>query len=252
MAGWIMHVLAETALRPEHWQQWYVKEGIVDTRGIVFHAWNLPRALFLLPMQALLSVGVAFIFVAHLLLRRGDTDESYLRWQAALGQKLGLYTGPLYALMGLLWGLTEGRSFGLGFVVALSTLALGGLVTLYFWRMKAPIREGARPIWVWLAVLMAVAVIREVIRATSVARFGYSVADYPYRWDWGAIITFAGTTIVGAVVILFLIRVLYENAKSPTGTLSATTVQLGDIAVPLLASWFAFFLGLGLYAVFLL
>lgn len=80
-------------------------------------------------------------------------------------------------------GITEGRSFGIGTVVALSTLALGGLITLYFWRRKQPIRESTRPIWVWLAVLTAVAVIRELIRATSAARFGYSVADYPYRWD---------------------------------------------------------------------
>lgn len=30
-AGWIMHVLAETSIRPEHSKAWYVKSGVVDT-----------------------------------------------------------------------------------------------------------------------------------------------------------------------------------------------------------------------------
>lgn len=252
LAGWIMHVLSATSIRPEYWRQWYVPNGVVDTRGIVFHAWNMPRFLFLLPMQAMISLGVALIFVATVLSKRGEAEPDYVKWLGELGRRFGFYTGPMYALVGVLWGATEGRYFGVGWIVALSTLALGALVTLYFWRMQQPHQQGLKPFGVWLAVLSAVAVLREVIRASSAARFGYHVAEYPYRWDWGAIIAFIGTTLVGVVVIAFLIRTLYEASKSKEGELSPATIKLGDVAVPLLAAWFAFFLGLGLYATFLM
>lgn len=252
LAGWIMHVLAATSIRPEYWQKWYVSQGVVDTRGITFRAWNLPRLFFLLPIQAVLSLGVALIFVGSILHRRGDSELAYIEWMAELGRKLALYAAPFYGIAGILWGITEGRALGVGWAVALSTLALSVVLGWYFWQMKKPLQEGMRPIWTWLAVLGAVAVLREVIRAVSVARFGYSVAKYPYRWDWGGILLFAVTTLVGGAVIAFLIRVLYEGSKNKEGQLSPTTIELGDIAVPLLASWFAFFLGLGLYATFLM
>jgi len=94
--------------------------------------------------------------------------------------------------------------------------------------------------------------VREVIRAASLARYGYNVANYPYQLDWGSIVVFSATTIVGVVVVLYLSLVIYQANASKEGTVSLRVEQLGKVATGLLGAWFGFFLLMGLYAVFFL
>jgi hypothetical protein len=251
LAGWVMHVLHSVSIRPEQWLKWYMPDGIIDTRGVVFHAYNIPRLVFLLPLQAVLSLSAIIMFASWYLSKRGD-DAPFLSWAAELGRKLGLLTSPVYALTGLLWALTEGPEFGVTLAIALPLMILGVLLTAYFARLRQPTNQGPRSLVIWLAGLLVVAVVREVIRAASLARYGYNVANYPYQLDWGSIVVFSVTTIVGVVVVLYLSLVIYQANASKEGTVSLRVEQLGKVATGLLGAWFGFFLLMGLYAVFFL
>ncbi len=250
-AGWVMHVLHSVSIRPEQWLRWYTPDGIIDTRGITFHAYNLPRLVFLLPLQALLSLSAVVMFVSWYLSKRAD-ELPFLNWTAELGRKLGLLISPLYALVGLLWALTEGPEFGITPAIALPLVLLGASLTAYFARLRQPMTKGPRSLAIWLGSLLVVAIVRELIRVASLARYGYSVANYPYQIDWGSVLVFSVTTIVGVMVVLYLSLVIYQANMSKEGTVSARAERLGRIATGMLGAWFGFFFLVGLYAVFFL
>jgi hypothetical protein len=250
-AGWVMHVLHSVSIRPEQWLKWYTPDGIVDTRGITFHAYNIPRLIFLLPLQTGLSLSAIMIFVSWYLSKRGE-DMPFLLWTGDLGRKLGLLISPLYALFGLIWALTEGPEFGVTLIIALPLVLLGLLLTAYFAYLRQPASKGPLSLAIWLGSLLVVAIVREVIRVASLARYGYSVADYPYRFDWGSILVFSVTTIVGVMVVLYLSLVLYQANASKEGTVSPRVEKLGKIATGMLGAWFGFFFLVGLYSVLFL
>ncbi len=248
-AGWIMHVLHGVSIRPEGWMTWYMPDGVIDTRGVTFHAYNIPRLLFLLPLQAGLSLAVVLQFSAWYLRRRGD-EPAFLDWVAELGRRLGVIVSPLYALAGLGWALTEGPEFGVT-LVALPLVALGAGLSGYFLWLKGK-QHGPQAVLIWLAGLLVVAIVREVIRVASLARFGYSVANYPYTIDWGSVIVFAVTTVVGLAIITYLALVIYQAYATREGHISPRVERLGKVAVGMLGAWFGFFLLVGLYTLIVL
>ena len=249
-AGWIMHVLHGVSIRPEHWREWYAPGGVIDTRGVVFHAYNLPRLVFLLPLQAGLSLAVVLQFSAWYLRQRGDAP-AFLNWVAELGRKLAVVVSPLYALVGLAWALTEGPEFGVAWVAAPLT-ALGiALMGYFIWLRNQP-QRGPLSVLIWLLGLLVVAIVREALRAASLARFGYTIANYPYHLDWGSVIVFAVTTVVGVAIITYLALVIYQSQASPDGQVSLRVERLGRIATGMLGAWFGFFLLVGLYTLLVL
>ncbi|MCS6774673.1 MAG: hypothetical protein RMM31_07500 [Anaerolineae bacterium] len=250
-AGWVMHVLHSVSIRPDQWLRWYMPDGVIDTRGVTFHAYNIPRLVFLLPLQAALSLSAVVMFAAWYMRKRSD-DHAFLEWTAGLGRKLGLVVSPIYGVAGLAWALTEGPEFGVTALIAVPVLGLSAALTGYFLALKRPIDKAPLSLAVWLAALLGVAVIREAIRVASMARFGYSVADYPYRMDWGSILVFGGTTIVGVMVVLYLVLVLYQANASKEGTISPRVERLGKIATGMLGAWFGFFFLVGIYTVLFL
>lgn len=250
-AGWIMHVLHSVSIRPEHWLRWYMPEGVIDTRGITFHAYNIPRLVFLLPLQSGLSLATVVMFAAWYLRKRGD-DPSFLGRAAELGRKLALTISPIYGATGLVWAATEGKEFGVVALIAVPVVVLGVVLTAYFAVLKQPAQKAPLSLALWLASLLVVAVVREGIRVASLARYGYSVAEYPYHFDWGSILVFGVTTVVGVMVILYLILVLYQANASREGGVSARVERLGRIATGMLGAWFGFFFLLGAYSFFVL
>ncbi len=249
-AGWIMHVLHGVSIRPDRWMGWYMPNGVIDTRGITFHAYNVPRLVFMLPLQAGLSLAVVLQFVAWYL--RGRSNEpAFLDWVSELGRKLGLSVSPLYAVTGLAWALSEGPEFGATWVAA-PLVALGlALMGWFVWLRGHPQRR-AWSVLVWLAGLLVVAVVREALRVASLARFGYSIAEYPYQIDWGSIAVFSVTTLVGVAVITYLALVIYQAHATPDGQISLRVERLGKVATGMLGAWFAFFLLVGLYTLLFL
>ncbi len=92
-AGWVMHVLASVSIRPERWMEWYAPNGVIDTRGISFHSWNIPRLAFLLPLQAGISMAVVLTLFAWYF-RRIEEDAPFMQWVAGRGRLLGLVVSP--------------------------------------------------------------------------------------------------------------------------------------------------------------
>ncbi len=251
-AGWIMHVLAAVSIRPEHWMEWYAPSGIIDTRGIIFHSFNLPRLFFLLPLQAVLSLAIVLMLFAWYY-RQHESDRSFMQWVANQGRWLGIAVSPLYAITGLGWALSEGAEFGLSIPLLVVLPVLGIGLTIYFLLLRQPMQHAPRSLFIWLGTLLTVSVVREMIRAASLARFGYSVADYPYRIDWGSIIVFSVTTVVGLMIVIYLALVLYRVGGGNQSTQpSARVERFGAIATAMLGAWFGFFLLVGLYTTFFL
>jgi len=242
LAGWIMHVLANTALYPEYWREWYAPNREPDTRGIIFHAYNLPRVTFLLLVSSVLSLGVTLMLFAWYFHQRDDADREYLTQVGQLGKRLALVAAPLLWVTGMMWAFTQGRQFGLHIIMAL-VFTLMALLLREGFRNLDPLTGGVRALGIWLLSLLGIGTVREVIRATSVARFNYRVADYPFVWDWASVLVFALTSIVGMSVIAYLALVLYDSGK---GEVRPWVEKLGRISIGMLGAWLALFILLGL------
>jgi len=242
LAGWIMHVLANTALYPEYWREWYAPNREPDTRGIIFHAYNLPRVTFLLLVSSVLSLGVTLMLFAWYFRQRDDADREYLTQVGQLGKRLALVAAPLLWVTGMMWAFTQGRQFGLHIIMAL-VFTLMALLLREGFRNLDPLTGGVRALGIWLLSLLGIGTVREVIRATSVARFNYRVADYPFVWDWASVLVFALTSIVGMSVIAYLTLVLYDSGK---GEVRPWVEKLGRISIGMLGAWLALFILLGL------
>jgi len=242
LAGWIMHVLANTALYPEYWREWYAPNREPDTRGIIFHAYNLPRLTFLLLVSSVLSLGVTLMLFAWYFRQRDDADREYLTQVGQLGKRLALVAAPLLWVTGMMWAFTQGRQFGLHIIMAL-VFTLMALLLREGFRNLDPLTGGVRALGIWLLSLLGIGTVREVIRATSVARFNYRVADYPFVWDWASVLVFALTSIVGMSVIAYLALVLYDSGK---GEVRPWVEKLGRISIGMLGAWLALFILLGL------
>lgn len=252
-AGWIMHVLASVSIRPDSWREWYAPNGIPDTRGVVFHAFNLPRLVFLLPIQAALSLAVVGLLHAWYMNKRGDADSDYLSWVAALARRLGIVVSVLAAAVGLFWGVSEGAEFQISPALRVVFCVIGGVLVAYFAMMRQPERRGPQALGVWLASLTVVAVMRELIRTESLTRFGYRVSDYPYVVNWGSAILFIITTVMGLSVIAYMALILFQSGlQSGNSQISSPVERFGKIATGMLGAWFGFFLLLGLYTVLVL
>jgi len=242
LAGWIMHVLANTALYPEYWRVWYAPNREPDTRGIIFHAYNLPRVAFLLFVSAVLSLGVTLMLFAWYFRQRDDADLEYLTNVGQLGKRLALIAAPLLWITGLAWAFTQGMQFGLHIVMALVFTLMALLIREGF-RNLDPLLGGVRALGIWLLSLLGIGIVREVIRATSVARFNYRVASYPFVWDWASVLIFVVTSIVGVAVIAYLVLVLYDSGK---GEVRPWVEKLGKVSIGMLGAWLALFILLGL------
>ncbi|GAB4125976.1 MAG: hypothetical protein OHK0050_38420 [Roseiflexaceae bacterium] len=252
-AGWIMHVLAAVSIRPDQWQAWYAPNGVIDTRGITFHAFNIPRLIFLLPLQAGLSLAIVLMLFGWYSRQRSDADLPFLRWVAERGRQIGLATSPLYAIFGLWWAATEGQEFGLTIPIGLILGLLGIGLFGYFWHMHDPLTQAPQALGLWSVVLLVVASTREAIRSISLERFGYRVSEYPFVIDWGSVLIFGVTSVVGVSVIAYLILVLYQSGLRQDGEpVSVGVDRLGRLSIGMLGAWFGFFLLVGFYATFVL
>ncbi|MFV0524660.1 MAG: hypothetical protein ACK5RL_09195 [Acidimicrobiales bacterium] len=249
-AGFIMHVLASVSIRPTRWMEWYAPDGVIDTRGVEFHSVNVPRLVFLLPLQAALGIAVGGLLYAWYGAKREDPDLDYLRWVAAQARRLGVVVGLLYTVAGLAWGLTEGQEFDVVPLAVPALVGVGLVLTAFFVTMRDPLRHGRTALFVWLGGLLVVAVIREAIRTAALREVGYDVAQYPYDVNWGSAVLFLATTIVGGSIIAYMAMVLYQSGLHRGVTQITPRVdRFGRVATAMLGGWFAFFLAIGLYTV---
>jgi hypothetical protein len=141
-----------------------------------------------------------------------------------------------------------------GIEVTVTLGALGLALAAFFALHRNPVAIGPRAIAAWFGSLAVVAVVREVIRSSALAEFGYRVADYPFRVDWGSVAMFGVTSVVGVSIIVYLVLVLYQAGlrSADQATISLRVDRFGRVATGMLGAWFGFFLLVGLYAVLVL
>ena len=98
------------------------------------------------------------------------------------------------------------------------------------------------------AVLLALAVWREIVRATYLKPFGYVVSDYRVNVDWPSLLLFFSTFIeVGGFVGGFYLALLYKSGRVEGGyQADGTMSKLGTGAVAVLALWIAVFFVYGI------
>ena len=71
--------------------------------------------------------------------------------------------------------------------------------------------------------------------------------------DWGSILIFGVTTIIGVAVVTYLALVLYQSGRTKRdGSVLPRVEQFGSIATGMLGAWFAFFILVGRYTSFFL
>jgi hypothetical protein len=249
-AGWIMHVLSAVSIRPEEWTSWYAPGGEVDTSGLSFHAYQLPRLTFLLVLQAALSLAVAGLVYTWYQAKRPEADMDYLQWVANMARRLAMGTAVGFLLIGVMWSLTEGMTFDVALPMLVGSALVGGGLLALFGTMSEPVTSGLRAAFGWLGALIVVAVMREVVRTSALSAFDYSVGDYPYIVNWGSVALFGVTTVVGVSAVVYLLMVFYQSGLTEGPTqISLKVDRFGQVTTSLLGAWFGFFLLLGLYTV---
>jgi hypothetical protein len=80
VVGFIVHVLTNQMLLPEHWMAWYAPKDVVDPGGHSLHYWHLPRFLFFIALSAPVVGGLALRRIAATCKARRRTDAGYIGW----------------------------------------------------------------------------------------------------------------------------------------------------------------------------
>lgn len=245
--GLIMHVLSYQAILPQHWMDWYAPGGVVDTRGAKLHAIQWPRYLFIMSLSVP-AVGLFLLAYAEYFAPRPDKPRAYLAFAANLGRRLA-YTGFMIGLPFLVWWHLDHPA-----QTELAYSPLAWLMVFAIWLLARVARDseghisGYALIALGNGVLLALAVWREIIRATYLRPFGYVIGDTKVNVDWPSLILFFSTFIgIGGLVGGFYLALLYkagqtEGRYQANGTIS----NLGTGAVAVLALWIAVFFVYGI------
>lgn len=187
---------------------------------------------FLLFVSSVLSLGVTLMLFTWYFRQRADADLEYLTQVGQLGKRLALVAAPLLWITGMAWAFTQGLQFGLHIVMALVFTLMALLIREGFCNLD-PFTGGLRALGIWLLSLLGIGIVREVIRATSVARFNYRTAEYPFMWDRASVLVFALTSVVGVAVIAYLILVMYDSGK---GEVRPWVEKLGSVSIGMLGA----------------
>jgi hypothetical protein len=244
--GLVMHVLSYQSLLPDQWMSWYAPDGVVDTRGAVLHAIDWPRFLFMIGLSAP-AAGVLLLAYVDYFESRGSVPGDYRQWVRVLGRRLAVAGFAICLMLFLAWQVTQPAELGL-LTHPVAGLLVIALVGLLVWTLRAPVISGYRLMAVNMAMLLLLAVWREVIRIRHLLPFNYRIEDYPVHADWPStalfFLTLAG---VGGLVGGFFVTTLYQAGRvDGVYQASATVARLGNAAVAVLALWIVSFFAYGI------
>lgn len=246
--GLIMHALAVQAIEPQRWMQWYAPGGVVDASGATLHLVRPARWLFIMGLS--IPVTGAFLWAyADYLSPRSDASPEYLAHVRQIGRRWATGGWLLCAVLALLWQAELALSH-----TALLAQPLGwGLVVaslaLWAWsRRRPPEGRGARALGLSAAVLLLLALWRELIRMHALGILGYRALDYPVHPDWPSLLLFVSTLVgVGGLVGGYFLRLLYKAGQT-VGVYQADrpTERLANASVGVLLLWIAVFFAYGI------
>jgi hypothetical protein len=242
MDGLIMHVLSYQAIQPEKWMEWYAPGGVIDTGGGRLHAIEWPRFLFIVSLSVP-AIGIFLVAYADYLATHAGRSPEYLAFARRLGRKVG-FRGFVVSLPFLIWWhLDLPKQTGLTWQPFAWLMVLAVVVVANMTRDESGNVHGYTLVALGTGILGLLAVWREVVRATYLGSFGYSIYDYKVNVDWPSMFLFFATLIgVGGLVGGFFLSLLYRAGKQQ-GLYEAnrTIATLGTGAVAVLTLWIAVF-----------
>ncbi|ODR98771.1 hypothetical protein AUC68_06060 [Methyloceanibacter methanicus] len=240
--GLIMHALSYQALLPGQWMDWYAPDGVVDTRGAYLHAIQWPRYFFIISLSVP-AIGLYLLAYDDYLKSRPDLPEGYLGFVRPLGRKLGA-SGSLFALILFVWWQFDNPSDS-NLIVQPGGWAVGAALLVLWFEVTffADKLHGYLLLCGGLVVLLLLAIWREVVRATYLSAYGYSIVDQKINADWPSLALFFLTLAgVGGLVGGFYLSLLYRAGRVQ-GVYQAdrSIAAMGTGAVAVLAVWIAVF-----------
>ena len=245
--GLIMHALSYQALLPDQWMHWYAPQGVVDISGLMLHAIQWPRYVFIMGLSVPV-IGVFLIAYTHYVATREDRSADYRRFVHRLGQGLATWGFASSLLPLLLWQMqlpaeTRLLSHPLGWLLVAALL----LMTIWMWRRRID-SHAYLPLSATAALLALLALWREVIRIAYLRPFGYDIATYPMHVDWPSTLLFFSTLLgVGGLVGGFYLTLLYRAGRTDGVYIANSAVaRLGTGAVTVLVLWIAVFFAYGI------
>lgn len=247
LAGAIMHILSYQQLFPSQWVNWYTNNGTtMNTDGWHVYAFSIPRYLLFI-FLSLFVTGIYMMLYSWYFRNRNDMDQEMLRWFKEVGRKLALLFGGILVLDVILYNLLQGSLLSPVIWVIIAFLLLSWFLLMILGKSTHP---AAVPLLITFAFLsvLAVAIMRESIRMFELAKFQYSVYNYPLRLDLFGPSFFFATLIVGILVFLFVLYMLYHAGKKEglyDASGNETTVSLWRISFYALVMWMIVFWGTG-------
>jgi hypothetical protein len=247
--GLIMHVLSFQSIQPQHWMAWYAPNGVPDTTGSHLHGIEWPRYLFIISLSVP-AVGLFLTAYADYFSVRADMPKAYLDFARGLGRRLAAWGGTI-AIPLLVWWHFD-LSAGTGLVThPLAWIMVLALAAMVVWmRRETAYRvNGYYAVTSGVLFLLLLAVWREIIRATYLARFHYTISNYKMNIDWPSTILFFLTILgIGSIVGGFYVTLLYRSGQT-VGQYNASRLvsRLGNGAVAILLLWIATFFLFGLW-----
>ncbi|MDD2770203.1 MAG: hypothetical protein PHT19_15870 [Methylococcus sp.] len=247
-AGFIMHVLASQALRPELWMAWYAPDGHLETSGAGIHEFNLARFSFFIALAAPVT-GAWLLGYRRYLAHREDENPEYLDWIAGLGRKLMTGGGFVVLICYAMWMATLQDTAG-NFPLSLwSFLANGAILLLILAPALFRSPSGSYGAFATAAgAVLLVAVAREALRHRILGgAHGYELSTYTIHFDWYSNALFCLTFVgLGGFAIAYSIAISWEAGKTKgLYTASPRVDRLGKFALAALCIWIAqyFFFG---------
>ncbi|ADG92170.1 conserved hypothetical protein [Arcobacter nitrofigilis DSM 7299] len=245
-AGTLMHNFAVTSLMPNDWMNMYAPNGIVDNSGWTFNV-DTVRLIFMLS----LSIPVVGLFLqnySRFLSTREDFSETFVKYTASLGTKIGVVGLIISAVAFVAWMLQVGY-----LLHPLSIAIVIGVVVLLFMILKNSNSYITTIVLVVVALLISA--MRELIRFDIMAKLGYSIYEYPVNLEIPTIVMFLLTFLVlGGVGVAYLLTLAWKVGKNQgvfDGTKDKAVTKLGNYTLSIMVLWMVVYFGWGMTILFM-
>lgn len=254
VCGLIMHALANQALFPEKWMEWYAPNGVIDPSGRGIHYVLIPRLLFFLSLSLPVTAGWLFALRRYLI-NNNDTevDMGYMNYLEGLAHRLAQVGAVLVLVTGAAWMAMLPPSMtwfshSIWMVVA--------LVPILFFFLLSPVQKRRRlcvpcnymGFAMPVIMVMILAALREVLRyGTLLHGFGWDALDYKLTMDWPSTLVFFTTFLVaGGLNISYLVTLVWQSGHTEgVYTPSAKVTRLGQCALGSLVAWIVLYIVIG-------
>ncbi len=242
--GFIMHSIANQALFPSSWMEWYAPAGEIVTTGKKLHYTLLPRVLFYLFLA--LPVTGAWLYAVRtwkkgsgtLTERQSDFYGSFAKWLCWAGSLIlaGLAAWWMFRLPEQMAFL---RTSGWTSLLVVPIVIFALLPVLFNGESK--IRYGYWPLALSVVSMLLLCVHREAIRfSTLLETVKWNPLDYKVVTDWPSTIVFFVTfLVIGGLALGYMLTIAWQawRCRGKVFVPGAGLNRLGSVCIWALVAW---------------